>query len=303
MTFKRGKILLTEALPFDHVNAFLISFGYSWKGLGPDEKAEQCTCLFLHEDGSIKYGHMNRESHDWKTHGGPALTISCGLLVPDDWHRGDPGKAPVTYIFKDIPPTKEECPDGYLISSCGNLYQSSAALFIGCVGIVLEPGSTGYVEYSEKAVSTVSIRRAMFKAGLYLQDDYDLTTEKGLTDLFTCFARTIGSDLHDFKSRFFSGMIDKRTPWCADTFRIEGCYDWEDYYKRVVEWNSLPIHECIAKHEEFIKENFELEFQDKMRTMDDVIAVYNLMRNRDIFDKNEMYSTFLIDKGKWILTS
>lgn len=38
-------------------------------------------------------------------------------MVKLPWQRGDEGPAPAEYIFEGEPPTKEECPDGYITSS------------------------------------------------------------------------------------------------------------------------------------------------------------------------------------------
>ena len=47
-------------------------------------------------------------------------------------------------IFEGTPPTREEAPEGYLTSVCGNKFQRAyALLFEGCVGIVLAPDTTG----------------------------------------------------------------------------------------------------------------------------------------------------------------
>ena len=52
--------------------------------------------------------------------------------------------APVYKIFEGTPPTREEAPEGYLTSVCGNKFQRAyALLFEGCVGIVLAPDTTG----------------------------------------------------------------------------------------------------------------------------------------------------------------
>ena len=52
--------------------------------------------------------------------------------------------APVYKIFEGTPPTREEAPEGYLTSSCGNKFQrANALLFEGCVGVVLTPDTTG----------------------------------------------------------------------------------------------------------------------------------------------------------------
>ena len=52
--------------------------------------------------------------------------------------------APVSKIFEVVPPTREEAPEGYLTSSCGNKFQrANALLFEGCVGVVLTPDTTG----------------------------------------------------------------------------------------------------------------------------------------------------------------
>ena len=52
--------------------------------------------------------------------------------------------APVSKIFEGVPPTREEAPEGYLTSSCGNKFQrANALLFEGCVGIVLAPDAVG----------------------------------------------------------------------------------------------------------------------------------------------------------------
>ncbi len=52
--------------------------------------------------------------------------------------------APVNKIFEGTPPTREEAPEGYLTSSCGNKFQrANALLFEGCVGVVLTPDTTG----------------------------------------------------------------------------------------------------------------------------------------------------------------
>mgnify|MGYP003551697636 FL=1 len=52
--------------------------------------------------------------------------------------------APVSKIFEGVPPTREEAPEGYLTSSCGNKFQrANALLFEGCVGVVLTPDTTG----------------------------------------------------------------------------------------------------------------------------------------------------------------
>ena len=52
--------------------------------------------------------------------------------------------APLHKIFEGTPPTREEAPEGYLTSSCGNKFQrASALLFEGCVGVVLVPDTTG----------------------------------------------------------------------------------------------------------------------------------------------------------------
>ena len=47
-------------------------------------------------------------------------------------------------IFEGTPPTREEAPEGYLTSVCGNKFQRAyALLFEGCVGIVLAPVTVG----------------------------------------------------------------------------------------------------------------------------------------------------------------
>ena len=52
--------------------------------------------------------------------------------------------APLYKIFEGTPPTREEAPEGYLTSVCGNKFQRAyALLFEGCVGIVLAPDTTG----------------------------------------------------------------------------------------------------------------------------------------------------------------
>ena len=52
--------------------------------------------------------------------------------------------APVYKIFEGTPPTREEAPEGYLTSVCGNKFQrANALLFEGCVGVVLVPDTTG----------------------------------------------------------------------------------------------------------------------------------------------------------------
>ena len=52
--------------------------------------------------------------------------------------------APLHKIFEGTPPTREEAPEGYLTSVCGNKFQRAyALLFEGCVGIVLAPDTTG----------------------------------------------------------------------------------------------------------------------------------------------------------------
>ena len=46
--------------------------------------------------------------------------------------------APLYKIFEGTPPTREEAPEGYLTSVCGNKFQrANALLFEGCVGVVL----------------------------------------------------------------------------------------------------------------------------------------------------------------------
>ena len=51
---------------------------------------------------------------------------------------------PVYKIFEDTPPTREEAPEGYLTSVCGNKFQRAyALLFEGCVGVVLAPDAVG----------------------------------------------------------------------------------------------------------------------------------------------------------------
>ena len=52
--------------------------------------------------------------------------------------------APLTKIFEGVPPTREEAPEGYITSYCGNKFQrANALLFEGCVGVVLTPDTTG----------------------------------------------------------------------------------------------------------------------------------------------------------------
>ena len=59
--------------------------------------------------------------------------------------------APVYKIFEGTPPTREEAPEGYLTSVCGNKFQRAyALLFEGCVGVILAPDTTG-IQFEIKA--------------------------------------------------------------------------------------------------------------------------------------------------------
>lgn len=59
--------------------------------------------------------------------------------------------APVYKIFEDTPPTREEAPEGYLTSVCGNKFQRAyALLFEGSVGVILAPDTTG-IQFEIKA--------------------------------------------------------------------------------------------------------------------------------------------------------
>lgn len=50
----------------------------------------------------------------------------------------------VAKIFEDVPPTREEAPEGYITSTCGTKFQRAyACLFDNTVGIVLPPDTVG----------------------------------------------------------------------------------------------------------------------------------------------------------------
>lgn len=61
--------------------------------------------------------------------------------------------APIKKIFIDVPPTRDEAPEGYITSACGKKFQrANALLFDNAVGIVLEPDTTGINIVVKKSV-------------------------------------------------------------------------------------------------------------------------------------------------------
>lgn len=306
--FVNARILLTEELTFNKVSEALIKLGYRWRNgaLPTVEFSTNINCIVTHTDGTLKYSTMNRDSFDWKTHPGVPSTILKGDIVPTPWVRGDKGPAPNNFIFEDgTPPTLEECPDGYLTSSCGTKYQNSNAILAGMVGIVLMPTKQFDIGFKvTQPITADVIKRAMFRAGIYIQNDYDLGTENGLFEMFQTFAQFIGHTKSDEYSALFTGVIDKQTPWAASGIS-EGLDSWEIFYTKLLSTNSLPIAECIKEHESFIKEFFDLEFQDKMRTMNDIIEVYNLVTTNcsQYSNVQSEYSTIYINEGEWDLAT
>ncbi len=142
MKFVNAKVMLDEELTFDKANEALLALGYCWLhgSTLPSPMPTNVNCIVTHVDGQLKYAVFYRRSFDWKTHPGFPATIKDGVIEPLPWERGDPGRAPNSYVFSDTPPTKEECPDGYITSACGKFFQSSnALLYNGGVRIVLKP--------------------------------------------------------------------------------------------------------------------------------------------------------------------
>ena len=145
--FINTRILLDETLTFDKANKALVNLGYRWlhdsKVLEP--MPTNVTCIVTHTDGQLKHTVMDRRYFNWKTHPGAPATIIKGKIVLLEWQRGDKGPAPVDFIFEGEPPTEEECPNGYLASSCGKFFQSVEATPLG---IALLP--TKAFEWSKK---------------------------------------------------------------------------------------------------------------------------------------------------------
>lgn len=141
-----GRILITDDFTVDQVQEALLAKGYKWLKPGKMDLSDTIVnSLFFYKDGSIKYSGIRETDSDWYTRTSQEFTMVDSVLVPKkEWERGDPGPAPLHYIFEDIPPNEEEAPGGYLRSSSGDRFQRSEAAMVWCgVRIVLESDTKG----------------------------------------------------------------------------------------------------------------------------------------------------------------
>lgn len=140
-----GKILIKGEATFEKVQTMLLDQGYKWLKAGNLETKDLVIhSLFFYADGSIKHSTLKENDLDWMKHANKEYVIKNDLLtLAKTWERGDPGPAPVDYIFEGTAPTPEEAPGGYLMSACKTKFQRvEACFFMGGVGIVLEPDTT-----------------------------------------------------------------------------------------------------------------------------------------------------------------
>ncbi len=141
-----GRILITEDVTVDQVQEALLAKGYKWLKPGKMDFTDKvANSIFFYKDGSIKYSGIQEADSDWYTRTSQEFTIMDSELVPKkEWERGDPGPAPLHYIFEGEPPNEEEAPSGYLKSACGTQFQRVEAAMFWCgVRIVLEPDTEG----------------------------------------------------------------------------------------------------------------------------------------------------------------
>lgn len=88
MALINGKIQLTEELPFDYVEDFLLKEGYSWRCPGKLNRSiwdTDINALFFYKKGSMFFCYIEPGEKFWLKHQNPTYTIKDGeLVIVDD---------------------------------------------------------------------------------------------------------------------------------------------------------------------------------------------------------------------------
>lgn len=145
--FVNGKILIGEGSSFTKVQDLLYQMGYRWVKPGKLRLKNikgKVNSIFFYPDGQMKYSGIQDHDREWTDRTAIEYKVVDGELKAfKEWERGDPGPAPIYYVFEDTPPNEEEAPSGYMTSACGTEFQRvEAAMFFLGVRIVLKPDTT-----------------------------------------------------------------------------------------------------------------------------------------------------------------